>query len=194
MAEPSKEIIVHPPVCQALLDFGSECCRNFLFVYLRKNLPVMGFDLLQMSIIRPPGWNIMMKLKLEQTLKSILIIATRSKVPVPPYCTTQWWRQSALKKTKQTKKTPTQQNKLFLLYAGKCHFYKLPLPHGSVSIDLNSSNQHGFLSSFSIRGVLNQDTVKNFLLAQRVQDHLIRDLINKLKQQTDYRLAGICKR
>lgn len=55
MAEPSKEIIVHPAVCQALLDFGGGCCRNFPFVYPRKNLSVIGFELLQMSIIRPPG-------------------------------------------------------------------------------------------------------------------------------------------
>lgn len=189
MAEPSKEIIVHPAVCQALLDFGGGCCRNFPFVYPRKNLSVIGFELLQMSIIRPPGWNIMMELKLEQTLKSIPITSTRSKVTVPPYCIAQWQRQSALKK---------KEKKIFSYYkdlhAGKCHFYKLPLPYGSLSIDLNSSNQQGFPSSFSIRGVLNQNTVKNFLLAQRVQDHLIRDLINKLKQQTDYRLAGICKR
>lgn len=79
-------------------------------------------------------------------------------------------------------------------FSGKCYFYKLPLPHGSVSIDLSSSNQQGFPSSFSIRGVLNQDILKNFLLAQIVQDSLIRDLTNNLKQQTDYRLAGICKR
>lgn len=79
-------------------------------------------------------------------------------------------------------------------FSGKCYFYKLPSQHGSVSIDLSSSNQQSFPSSFSIRGVLNQDTLKNFLLAQIVQDSLIRHLTNNLKQQTDYRLSGICKR
>lgn len=90
MAEPSKENIVHSGICQALLDFGGGCCRNLPFVYLRKNLSVIGFELLQMTIIRPPGWNIMMELKLEQTLNSTPTTATRSKLLVTPYCIAQW--------------------------------------------------------------------------------------------------------
>lgn len=89
MSELSKELIVHPAVRQELLDFGGRCWRNLPFVYLRKNLPVIGFELLQMRIIRPIGWNIMTELKLEQTLKSIPITATRSKLPVTSYCTAQ---------------------------------------------------------------------------------------------------------
>lgn len=90
MSELSKELIVHPAVRQELLDFGGRWWRNLPFVYLRKNLPVIGFELLQMRIIRPIGWNIMTELKLEQTLKSIPITETRSKLPATSYCTAQW--------------------------------------------------------------------------------------------------------
>lgn len=80
---------------QALLDFWGGCCRNLSFEYLSKNLPAIAFELLHMSIVRLPGTNIMTELKLDQVLKSILITANRSKLPVTPYCTTQWWRQAA---------------------------------------------------------------------------------------------------
>lgn len=103
---------------RALLDFWGGCSRNLCFDDLTKNVLAIGFELLHPSIVRLTGMNTTMELKLDQAVKSIQITATRSKLPVTPYCTTQRWTQAALfeNKNKQTpSKKKTQTRKLFSL-------------------------------------------------------------------------------